>query len=99
MALSGFTGCLTTLSDDEFPTPRDTEVSSTASGPESYSSVTTGRRPSTWDAKAYFTAEETRNLELPFGEPSPFSAGRMSMVLSPRLDETDVNENEIDCER
>ena len=41
-------------------------------------SVTIGRRPLTWDAKAYFTTEETRNLELPVGESSPSRAGRMS---------------------
>ncbi len=40
--------------------------------------VITGRRPPTWDAKAYFATEETCNLELPFGESSPFRAGRMS---------------------
>ncbi|RCU48285.1 hypothetical protein DU504_13815 [Haloplanus salinus] len=41
--------------------------------------VITGRRPPTWDAKAYFATEETCNLELPFGESSPFRAGRMSI--------------------
>ena len=46
---------------------------------QSTSVLTTGRRPSTWDAKAYFATEETCNLELPFGESSPFSAGRMSI--------------------
>ena len=45
--------------------------------------VITGRRPPTWDAKAYFATEETCNLELPFGESSPFRAGRMSKQLWP----------------
>ncbi|RCU47412.1 hypothetical protein DU504_08930 [Haloplanus salinus] len=44
--------------------------------------VITGRRPPTWDAKAYFATEETCNLELPFGESSPFRAGRMSTASS-----------------
>jgi hypothetical protein len=29
-------------------------------------------------AKAYLNPEETRNLNIPFGESSPFRAGRMS---------------------
>jgi len=39
--------------------------------------VIIGRQPLTWDAKAYFATEDTRNLALPFGESSPFRAGRM----------------------
>ena len=31
-------------------------------------------------AKAYLRTEETRNLNIPFGESSRFSAGRMSMA-------------------
>jgi hypothetical protein len=41
--------------------------------------VTTRWRPSTFHAKAYLRTEETRNLNIPFGESSPFRAGRMSM--------------------
>ncbi|AXR76481.1 hypothetical protein [Natrarchaeobaculum sulfurireducens] len=40
--------------------------------------VTTGRRPSTWDAKAYFATEETRNLELRFADSGVFRRGRRS---------------------
>jgi len=45
---------------------------------ESTLSVTIGRVPSREDAKAYFTPEETRNLQLRFAESSPFRAGGMS---------------------
>lgn len=41
-------------------------------------SVTIGRQPLTWDAKADFATEDTRNLELPFGESHDFSRARMS---------------------
>jgi len=48
---------------------------------ESTPLVTTRWRPSTFHAKASLRTEETRNLELPFGESSPFRAGRMSTLL------------------
>ena len=35
---------------------------------ESTPLVIIGRRPPTWDAKAYFATEDTRNRKLPFGE-------------------------------
>ena len=44
-------------------------------------SVTIGRHPLTWDAKAYFTTEETPNLELRFADSSAFSRRRMSSLL------------------
>ena len=47
---------------------------------ESTSGVVTGRRPLTRDAKAYLTAEETRNLNIPVGESHPFRGGRRSMT-------------------
>ncbi|APX00209.1 IS110 family transposase (plasmid) [Halobiforma lacisalsi AJ5] len=47
---------------------------------KSTSGVVTGRRPLTRDAKAYFTAEETHNLNIPFGESHPFRGGRRSIV-------------------
>ena len=43
--------------------------------------VVTGRQPLTRDAKAYLTAEETRNLNIPFGESHPFRGGRRSTAL------------------
>ena len=46
--------------------------------------ATTGRRPSTWDAKASVRTEETRNRELPVGESSLFWAGRRSNVVGPQ---------------
>ncbi len=46
-------------------------------------SVIIGKQPLREDAKAYFAPEETRNLELPFGDSSPFSAGRMSIPSTP----------------
>jgi hypothetical protein len=46
---------------------------------ERTSLVIIGRLPVREDAKASFAPEEMRNLELPFGESSPFTAGRMSM--------------------
>ncbi|AWB26564.1 hypothetical protein [Halococcoides cellulosivorans] len=47
---------------------------------ESTSGVVTGWRPLTRDAKAYLTAEETRNLNIPFGESHPFRGGRRSIA-------------------
>ncbi len=56
---------------EEGPIDRATRAANT-------SLVTTGRRPSTFHAKAYLRTEETRNLNIPFGESSPFRAERMS---------------------
>jgi hypothetical protein len=41
-------------------------------------SVVIGRHPLTWDAEAYFTTEETRNLALPFEESNDFPRWRRS---------------------
>ena len=48
---------------------------------ESTSGVVTGRRPLKRDAKAYLTAKETRNLNIPFGESPLFRGGRRSKKL------------------